>query len=437
MQTQNFSIALVAVLAIFAVTGSGALAQTEEVIHSFNNTDTNEKGEMPQAGLIFDSAGNLYGTTVEGGTASGGVVFQLTPKEGGGWSPINILHNFKGLESTKDGAYPLASLIFDSSENLYGTTEQGGTQGEGTVFKLTPKAGGSWQETILHNFGNNVTDGSYPEASLIFDSSGNLYGTTLMGGTHNEGAVFELTPKAGGGWTEKILHNFGDNTNFTDGDQPFASLIFDGDGNLYGTTYYGGSGACKGGCGAVFELTPNAGGGWQEKILYSFQDNGTDGNYPYASLIFDSSGNLYGTTLYGGAHGVGTAFELSPMAGGGWTETVLHSFNSNSTDGYYPYASLIFDSSGNLYGTTAYGGTGVCTPYTCGTVFELSSTPDGGWTEAWLYSFEGTSRHDGSRPFSNLVFDASGNLYGTTQLGGANKENGADENFGTVFEITP
>jgi uncharacterized repeat protein (TIGR03803 family) len=426
MRPENFSIALAAALLTLAVTlmtSIVAVAQTEEVIHSFNI----KNGEEPYAGLIFDSSGNLYGTTLSGGGGDSiGTVFELTPKASGGWTE-NILHRFK--DNSTDGYNPYAGLVFDSSGNLYGTTSLGGTHNDGVVFELTPKVGGGWTERILHNFGDNAsfTDGEQPLAGLVFDSSGNLYGTTSLGGTYGGGTTFELTPKADGGWTERILHNFYDNVSFTDGFQPNGGLIFDGDGNLYGTTLYGGSGTCSDsgqvvGCGTTFELSPKADGGWQERILYSFQDNSTDGNYPYASLIFDSVGNLFGTTDFGGAHGSGTAFELMPTASGSWTEQVVYSFGEPG--GTQPRASLVLDAAGNLYGTTSQGN---------GTVFELTPAAGGTWTETTLHTFTGKLGHDGSGPFSNLIFDSSDNLYGTTASGGAY----GNVNYGTVFEITP
>ena len=199
---------------------------------------------------------------------------------------------------------------------------------------------------MLHNFNCNGTDGAYPEAGLIFDTAGNLYGTTSEGGTYGYGTVFELTPQAGGGWTEQVLHNF----NGTDGAYPYASLIFDAAGNLYGTTSGGGTYSY----GTVFELTPQAGGGWTEQVLYNFNGDGTDGANPYAGLIFDAAGNLYGTTLRGGTYGGGTVFELTPKrAGAGRRRCCITS--TPMSDGYYPYGGLIFDAAGNLYGTTSRG----------------------------------------------------------------------------------
>jgi uncharacterized repeat protein (TIGR03803 family) len=226
------------------------------------------------------------------------------------------------------------------------------------VFELSPRQGGGWTETLLHNFNNNGRDGVNPQAGLIIDDAGNLYGTTYRGGIYNSGTAFELSPQQGGGWTEKVLHSFGHGS---DGITPDANLTIDAAGNLYGTTYNGGIH----GRGTVFELTPREGGGWTETVLHSF-GNGSDGANPYAGLIIDANGNLYGTTLAGGIHTAGTAFELSPRQGGGWTETILHSFG-NGTDGNSPYAGLIFDASGNLYGTTLEGGI-----HSYGVVFEIT-----------------------------------------------------------------
>ncbi len=422
MRGKRFFIGSIAILAIFAVTlfvtsTYAAAQEQEEVLYSFGGgTD----GLQPGAGLIWDAAGNLYGTTPSGGPYGGGIVFELTPAAGGGWTE-KVLHNFNPFSST-DGAEPSAGLIFDAAGNLYGTTTYGGTYNNGTVFELTrsPHAvGGGWTLKLLHSFGNG-TDGVNPTAGLIFDGAGNLYSTTAAGGAYNWGTVFELTPAAGGTWTEKVLHNF--NYNGTDGDNPRASLIIDAAGNLYGTTFWGGTDDI----GTVFELVPMPGGSWTERVLHSFTYSGTDGAYPYAGLIFDAAGNLYGTTSEGGispgSTGAGAVFELtrSPHAvGGGWTEKVLYSF-LHDTDGCYPSAGLIFDAAGNLYGTTP----GCGGPYNLGTVFELTPQGGGGWTMQWVYAFT----TGGACPEAGLIFDAAGNLYGTTVEGGT-------YNMGTVFEI--
>ncbi|MGA2761540.1 MAG: choice-of-anchor tandem repeat GloVer-containing protein, partial [Candidatus Cybelea sp.] len=395
MQANRSSSAFIATLAIFTVTllatSTRAVAQKEKQLYSFNAAG----GAYPRAGLILDNAGNLYGTTSGGGAYNEGTVFELMRKTGGRWTE-RILHNFKG---GADGAYPLANLIFDSSGNLYGTTYSGGVHLSGTVFELTPEATAGWTEKLLYAFGSRSEDGMFPNAGLTLDGSGNLYGTTYKGGTGSSGTVFELTPKASSGRTEKVLHSFGQGK---DGASPYASLIIDTAGNLYGTTFYGG----VDGAGTVFELTPEAGGKWVEKVLHSF--NGKDGKNPSASLIFDALGNLYGPTEV-------SIFELMPKTGGGWTEKLLYNFGST--------AGLIFDGAGKLYGTTYVGGTNGY-----GTLFELTREADGKWKYLVVYSFLGGV--DGANPFAGLVLDASGNMYGTTYYGGT-------EGQGTVFEFTP
>jgi uncharacterized repeat protein (TIGR03803 family) len=416
-----------ALVAALMFGGAALAAAQEEVLHSFGK---GMDGRFPEAGLTIDSKGNLYGATGEGGADGGGMVFELTPKAGGGWTE-KVLHNFPSDD--KDGAYPLASLVFDTAGNLYGTTEYGGSEASGTVFELTPEAGGKWTEKVLHSFNENGTDGYNPQqASLILDAAGNLYGTTPFGGPLGGcsdlgcGTVFELTHKAGGKWTEKVLHSFHDNGK--DGYDPEARLILDTAGNVYGTTTYGGGASTYG---TVFELTPKAGGRWAEKVLHRFDYNGKDGVNPYAGLILDTAGNLYGTTGGGGAYTYGTVFELTHKAGGKWTEKVLHNFNDNGKDGYLPAASLIFDSAGNLYSTTNVGGASGagCGGEGCGTVFELTPKAGGRWTEKVLHSFSDNGK-DGVSPYAGLIFDAAGNLYGTTYFGGAS-------GVGTAFEIKP
>ncbi len=340
-------------------------------------------------------------------------------------SQETVLHSFG---NGTDGEGPQAGLVQDDAGNLYGTTAVGGIHQYGTVFELSPREGGGWIETVLHSFNRNGTDGAYPYAGLVLDAAGNLYGTTTSGGIHTCdgiyagcGTIFELSPRQGGGWTETVLHSFG---SLADGYYPYAGLIFDSHGNLYGTTFGGGIH----GYGTAFELTPREGGGWTETVLHSF-GNGTDGVSPDAGLIFDSLGNLYGTTNSGGIHNAGTAFELSPREGGGWTETVLHSFG-NGSDGANPDAGLVLDGHGNLYGTTLAGGIHTCLNYNCGTVFELSPEEGGDWAERVLHSFN-QNGSDGAHPVADLIFDAAGNLYGTTLDGGIHTY------YGAVFELSP
>jgi uncharacterized repeat protein (TIGR03803 family) len=395
---------LLLTIPLFAATG-------EKVLHSFN--PDNNDGLNAYAGLVFDESGNLYGTTLYGGTYGTGIVFELIPGMNGSWTE-KVLHNFGKSE---DGAFPFTGMIFGASGHLYGTTYGGGTEGDGTVFELTQSANGSWTEKVLHSFGTGQ-DGVSPEAGLILDQAGNLYGTTTVGGTHDDGAVFELMPGMDGLWSEKILHNFNPNTH--DGLYPEAALIFDSSGNLYSTTYGGGTHDN----GTVFELIPRMNGSWTEKVLHSFNFKGKDGSVPEAGLIFDQSGNLYGTTTQGGAYDNGTVFELVPAANGTWTETLVHSFNHNTHGGTIPFAGLIFDQSGNLYGTTSAGGA-----HEFGTVFELTPGKGGKWTEKVLHSFN-PNGYDGLTSYCGLIFDQHGHLYGTT-FGGGRYGNG------TVFEVLP
>ncbi len=429
-------------------------------------------GIQPFAGLIEDASGNLYGTTNGGGSTNSsdcnegscgyGTVFKLTPS-GSGYTKT-VLYNFCSQTNCTDGANPYAGLIEDAAGNFYGTTYNGGANGGGTVFKLTP-SGNGYTQSVLYNFCSQsqgsaaCTDGVNPYAGLIEDASGNLYGTTNLGGTgvalvdgvYGYGTVFMLAPN-GSGYKYTVLYNFcppGGNAFCTDGAAPNAALILDASGNLYGTTVLGGTGTpaleCIGlSCGTVFKLSPN-GSGYTETVLYSFCSQGgsncTDGAYPYSTgVIEDGSGNLYGTTSAGGVNscdspGCGTVFKLAPNGDGSYTESVLHSFNY--TDGAGPDAGLIEDASGNLYGTTSSGGTGLsweCEGCSSGTVFELSPSGNG-YTETVLYSFcsqGGTQCTDGAVPVAGVIQDASGNLYGTTEFGGVN---GID--WGAVLKLSP
>jgi uncharacterized repeat protein (TIGR03803 family) len=391
-----------AVVFVFLTAAAPAdAASKEKVLYSFKDNGTD--GYAPYAGLMFDAAGNLYGTTYYGGVHGDGTVFRLSPGAGG-WAET-VLYNFCSVDGCADGTWPNAGLTLDAAGNLYGTTwNGGGASSYGTVFQLAPGAGNTWTETVLHGFGENG-DGHYPYAvGLIFDAAGNLYGTTLRGSEHDGGTVFKLMPGGGGTWTETVLNRFGDLPRR--GSHSQAGLIFDTAGNLYGTTEEGGAYRC----GTVFKLTPNTNGRWTETVLHSFK--GSDGRSPYASLIFDTAGNLYGTTYKGGAHGLGTVFKITPGANGTWAETVLHSFGAGG-DGYYPYASLIFDAVGNLYSTTSWGGSNG----NYGVVFQLVPGVGGKWKEKVLHSFGASG--DGVYPYAGLIFDADGNLYGTTSQGGA------------------
>jgi uncharacterized repeat protein (TIGR03803 family) len=331
---------------------------------------------------------------------------------------VSAVYSFKGtpLSST-----PEAGLITDARGNLYGTATYGGAPssgcsiGCGTAFELSREKDG-WDETVLYSF-NNPATGLYPSNPLIFDASGNLYGTTQVGGT--QGVAFELLHQADR-WQYKVLHNF---VGCRDGQQPRSGLT-ELNGNFYGTTVAGGN-SCSGGSGTIFELSRH-GDRWKYRIIYRFLSYG-DGMSPQAGLTYDSSGNLYGTTSYGGNNacgsGCGTVFELSRSRGGRWSEKVLHQFNK--TDGALPYADLVWDGSGNLYGSANQGADSVC-PNGCGTIFELGRKGNS-WQFSVVHSF---IEQSGGGPAGNMVFGATGDLYGSTVIGGS-------AGYGVVFKLSP
>jgi uncharacterized repeat protein (TIGR03803 family) len=397
---------LVATLGVLVIAVQVAQAQTESVLYSFCSQANCADGFHPNDKLVMDAEGNLYGTTLLGGAYNLCIGGCGTVFKLSPSGTETVLHSFG--DNAMDGQNPIAELITDAEGNLYGTTYLGGAHGVGTVFELSPTG----TETILHSFRKGGRDGHTPYAGLIMDAKGNLYGTTYAGGAYGIGTVFELSPTG----TETILHSFA--AHKTDGAHPYARLVMDAKGSLYGTTVVGGA---YGG-GTVFEIS--AGG--TETILHSFAKKGNDGYTPYAGLIMDALGNLYGTTWEGGARGYGTVFEVTPAG----TETVLYSFCTqggpncmDGMDGGYPSA-VIMDAEGNFYGTTYFFS---------GTVFELS--PNG--TETILHSFAGSP--DGNVPFAGLIMDADGNLYGTTAFGGTSDSNctGGYQGCGTVFRVIP
>jgi hypothetical protein len=468
--------AILAVAAALMLTVFSMAQYSEKAIHTFTG---GKDGAIGGIQLVSDSAGNLYGTTFDGGNRSTscepytgvpgcGVVFKLTRDAHGDWKET-VLHTFTG---GKDGALPIA-VILDSAGNLYGTTFFGGDEklancrlenvpGCGVVFKLTPRADGlPWKETVLHTF-TGGTDGRLPWAGLTFDQAGNLYGTATRGGdTHCKGrtpfgcgVAFRLTPTTEGPWTESVIYTF--ETTGRGGYLPYGGLTFDSEGNLYGTAYLGGdnSVSCFGdpGCGVVYELTPRAHGPWKETVLHAFT-GGTDGGIPLFYVTLDSRGNVYGTTIYGGdtksnnclggygfdaPAGCGVVFKLTRGAHGAWKETELYSF-TGGRDGAFDTAPVVFGSSGNIYGMTGNGGylAGPCTFGTennagCGVVFQLTPTTKGPWTESVLYAFTGGT--DGSGPESNLLLDSAGNIFGVTE-GGGNISECSGYGCGVVFKI--
>jgi uncharacterized repeat protein (TIGR03803 family) len=382
------------VSALLLIGAQTALA-AEKVLHSFMGSPdgANPAGSTP----VLGSNGNLYGTTLTGGAYNLGSVWMVTPS-----GTEAILHSFNA--DGTDGYTP-AAVVLDNNGNLFGTTASGGAYGLGTVFKMTP----SGTETILWNFGSG-TDGSTPGAGPTLDGKGNLYGTTTAGGAYGLGTVWELTTSG----TETILWSFG---NGKDASTPEAGVALDKNGNLYGTTFAGGTGVGTGcqsnGCGTVWKLTPSG----TETVLYSFDpQNGVDGFLPDAAVVFDDKGNLYSTCHTGGADSGGTLWEVSASG----TETILWSFGSGEV-AVEPYAGVVFDKNGNLYGTTYLGGV----DHGDGAVYEL--TASGAYR--LLHGFTSTG-NDGFGPTATVVMDEKGNLFGVTNHGGAYGN-------GTVYEITP
>jgi uncharacterized repeat protein (TIGR03803 family) len=304
-----FVLAAGALIAATLAPRSGSAAFNEQTLYNFCSQGGCADGSKPRAGLLMDGAGNLYGTTSDRGGALDGVVFQLTPN--GTASTETVLYDFCSQPLCADGSGPVAGLIMDAAGNLYGTTRSGGIDrpnaGNGVVFKLTPNGTG-WTETVLYSFcpqTPSCADGAQPNAGLLMDAAGNLYGTTFRGGTppgNDGGVVFKLTPdETGTVWTETVLYRFCSQTSCADGSGPVADLIMDEAGNLYGTTFFGanGSGGTVSGNGVVFKLTPDQTGTvWTETVLYRFcsQTNCADGSQPAAGLIMDVAGKLYGTT---------------------------------------------------------------------------------------------------------------------------------------------
>lgn len=399
---------------ILAVTlllaGSLSAQVSEQVVHTFSALN----GSNSRGNLIADASGNLYGTTVNGGLGfcgreGCGTVFEMLLEKGGTWK-FRRLYSFPGTGTAPYAPY--GNLVFDATGNLYGTSSGGGENQLGAVYKLTPGANGVWTETTIHSFaGIKAGDGAYPYSGLAEDAAGNLYGTTTEGGARNYGAVYELTPNADGGWSETILYSFAGGTG--DGDAPLAGVTFDGAGNLYGTTLNDG----EHGFGTVFEMSPGA-SGWTETTIYNFTGKALAASQ--APVWLDAAGNLYGTTCGIGPNW-GAVFQLA-NSGGTWKETTLHRFVT-AGDGACPIGGVTPDAHGNLYGTTAAGGTN-----NYGVVYEVAKAAGGAWTEKVLYSFAGGN--DGTGPWSGLTTGKGGIFYGTTTEGGSG-------GVGVIYEIKP
>lgn len=380
---------------------AGASAGTEKVLYAF--TGGSDGANPVDIGLLVrDSAGTLYGTTENGGSCGKGTVFQLSTD-----GVETVLHNFCG----SDGAYPIASVIRDSSGAFYGTTLGGGTVGCGTAFKLTGST-----LTTLHSFACG-SDGGAP-FSVIVDKSGNLYGTASTAGTNNNGLIYEISNSG----EYSVIYTFCSASDCADGASPSGGVLMDSAGSLFGTTVNGGGDGCSLGCGTVFTLV-NTGNSWKEDVIHSF--TGSDGGSPsYLTMGNGGEGQIviFGTTSEGGSSGAGTVFRMSQTKGGYKLQT-LHNFTGN--DGQYPYDPLTIVE-GKIFGTTSYAGSGGY-----GTVFELSRTKDG-WIEDTLYSFTGGS--DGGESESGVA-DSTGHLYGAARFGGSNAC--YPMGCGVVFEILP
>jgi uncharacterized repeat protein (TIGR03803 family) len=433
---------MIAMLALTLVLAASAWAATPTttVIYNFPCNEgypycsNNVFGiNTPASSLIFDTAGNLYGTAAYNGTYYEGGVFKLTPPTttGGTWTETD-LYDFGGVLG--DGAQPMGSLTL-SGGNLYGTASGGGFNGGGTVFELSPPKteGGAWTQTDLYEFCSaaNCTDGATPLANVLL-IGGKLYGTTSAGGANGYGTVFELIKptKKGLYWTLKVLSSF---TGGSDGANPMSNLSYLS-GNFYGSTYNGGAN----GYGVIFELKPS-GTSWSENVLYTFTGAGTGGAdaYPTGPLVL-TGGNIYGTaygvmSTYGAYPASGEVFELKP-SGSTWTENVLYTF-TGGVDGGAPVGGVVKKGT-TLYGTTFSGGTDTCGGF-CpgdGVVYKLTYKvvkTKGVWTESVLADFDvNINEYSEQYPMGALVLDKSGNLYGTTSTGGANFT-------GTVFETTP
>ena len=427
MNRQKFSMALVKIVGMITVALVAALIAAPDalagqyhykILYKFTG---GADGGQPNYVLILDAAGNLYGTTTAGGKSGQGTVFKLTRNADGSWTE-SVLYSLAG---GGDGAAPSAAVTFNATGKLYGTTMSGGAFSAGTVFELAPNTDGSWTESVLYSF-TGGSDGANPQG-VIVDAAGNLYGATSGGGINGQGIVYRLVPNPNGSWAYTLLHSFEAGK---DGSYPLqGKLTFDKAGNLFGATgdNVDAWGDCPFGsdCGSLFEMTANLDGSWSEKVIFRFHNSTpSSGRKPAGPVIFDSAGILYGATQGGGGW-YGNVFKLTLGADGKWTERVLHTFKGDQ-DGAYLGGSVVFDKDGNLYGTTALGedADGAC----CyGQVFTLLPRPTG-WAKYAMHRFTGPPA-DGSNSGAGIVIDAAGNLYGTTG-------NGGPHDSGVVFEIS-
>jgi uncharacterized repeat protein (TIGR03803 family) len=392
-----------------------ARAATEKILHTF--TGGND-GDAPESALIFDLKGNLYGTTPAGGAYGYGTVFELSPNSDGSWTE-SVLYSFGAYAGDGTGPLDYSGLIFDSTGSLYGTTWSGGnptcsfsSDGCGTIFKLTPDSGG-WKETILYNF-MGTTDGIGPSGGLILDQRGNLYGMAEEGGVptcggYGCGTIFKLSPRHDGGWNFSVLHAFDE----SDGGFPFTGLSLDPSGLLWGTTNSGGA---NGSMGVVFNLKRD-GGKYQVVSSFDYSEGDQPGR---STLLFGKAGHVFGNTASGGSCNEGTVFMLFPSGRHNYNRRTIDCFGA-SGDGNTPLGSLVLSPFGRIYGTTIQGGSEqsqLCkTEGGCGTLYEIVWHKGKGWKETVLYRFKGGT--DGYYPSAGVAIDKSGNLFGTTTYGGA------------------
>jgi uncharacterized repeat protein (TIGR03803 family) len=427
-----------AVMATIACMG-GASAHSYAIIHHFCKENGCMDGANPQAGLTADGAGNFYGTTYFGGQGGCGAygcgtAFELSPKDNGEYK-ATLLHRFCQQQNCDDGGLPMAGLIVDMAGNLYGTANVGGGNGAGSAFELVLNSDGSRTFTVLHHFcaETNCNDGGGPQFDGLtykgqaggapYNGTSPLYGTNFVGGTGGFGVAYELKPPSAGKtkWSETVLYNFCSQSNCADGRLPARGLLLNSAGNLYGTTQAGGPSDN----GVIFELS-KSGKAWSETVLYNICAAGgscPDGTYAASPLIMDGSGSLYGSMVNGANSGSGVLFKLVPD-GANSTYSVLYDFcaQAGCADGQEPFGPLLMDAKGNIFGTTEIGGANGR-----GAIYEFS-----GGTIHVLHSFcRKSGCSDGAVPTGGMITDASGNFYGTTS-------DLCEEcmSFGSVFRLT-
>jgi uncharacterized repeat protein (TIGR03803 family) len=387
-QTRRIVVSVSFLLLLMQVAVHHALAQTETVLYNFAN-HIQQFYDGPS--LTADGLGNFYGVAPAGGSHLSGSVFELSPDEGGGWT-YNEIYSFCSQPSCTDGETPIDSVIFDSLGNLYGTTFQGGASGLGAVFQLVPNGGG-WTETVLYNFTSEFYN---PLAGLTMDAAGNIYGTTWQ-----NGGVFELSP-SGDGWSIQLIA--------INASSAYSTVAVDNAGNLYSVTEF-----------EILEFSPNDSGGWDQTLLHSFAGGPKDGINPYGGPVLDKAGNLYGATTGGGRKNLGTVYKLTRTKKGTWNYRVLYSFKGGKHDCAVPVG-IVLDKNGNIYGSASGSDGG---KFTDGAIFEITApVAKVGYKETIVWGFDGTN---GTAPRGAPVF-VNNNLYGIA-------DNGGTSNNGVAFEI--